>query len=67
MNAENRDLGPGAPARDPWRPPFSGSVGMLVHCRLETREEIYATADANQWGVGETIEHLLEAFHGRRS
>ena len=48
-----------------WSRRTGRTAQLNVKLKPETRNEIYAIADANRWGVGETIERLLEAFHDR--
>ena len=50
-----------------WSRRTGRTAQLNVKLRPETRDEIYAIADANRWGVGETIERLLEVFHDRQS
>lgn len=54
-------------ARRHWSRRTGRTAQLNVKLRPETRDDIYAIADANRWGVGETIERLLEAFHDRQS
>ena len=51
------------------RPNYSRLTGRTeqfnVRIRADTKAEIYAIADENRWGLGETVEKLLEAFRAR--
>lgn len=50
-----------------WSRRTGHTARLNVKLRPETRDEIHAITDANRRGVGETIEHLLEAFDDRQS
>ena len=51
------------------RPRYSRITGrtkqLNVRITAQTRAEIYAIADENRWGMGETMEKLVEAFRAR--
>lgn len=51
------------------RPNYSRLTGRTeqfnVRIRADTKAEIYAIADENRWGLGETVEKLLEAYRAR--
>lgn len=59
----------GFQARTRTRPNYSRLTGRTeqfnVRIRADTKAEIYAIADENRWGLGETMEKLLEAFRAR--
>ncbi len=59
----------GFQGRPQKRPNYSRLTGRTeqfnVRIRAETKAEIYAIADDNRWGLGETVEKLLEAFRAR--
>ena len=59
----------GFQGRSQKRPNYSRLTGRTeqfnVRIRAETKAEIYAIADENRWGLGETVEQLLEAFRER--
>ena len=59
----------GFQGRSQKRPNYSRLTGRTeqfnVRIRAETKAEIYAIADENRWGLGETVEKLLEAFRAR--
>ena len=51
------------------RPNYSRITGRTeqfnVRIRGDTKAEIYAIADEYRWGLGETMEKLVEAFRAR--
>lgn len=53
----------------PKRPNYSRLTGRTeqfnVRIRADTKAEIYAIADENRWGMGETMEKLVEAYRAR--
>ena len=59
----------GFQGRTQRRPNYSRLTGRTeqfnVRIRAEPKAEIYAIADENRWSMGETVEHLLEAFRAR--
>lgn len=59
----------GFQGRSERRPNYSRLTGRTqqfnVRIRADTKAEIYAIADENRWGLGETVEQLVEAFRGR--
>ena len=59
----------GFQGRTQQRPRYSRFTGRTeqfnVRITVQTRAEIYAIADENRWGMGETMEKLVEAFRAR--
>ena len=59
----------GFQGRTKQRPRYSRFTGRTeqfnVRITAQTRAEIYAIADENRWGMGETMEKLVEAFRAR--
>ena len=59
----------GFQGRTQQRPRYSRITGRTaqfnVRITAQTRAEVYAIADENRWGMGETMEKLVEAFRAR--
>lgn len=58
---------PSEPPRTQRRRRTGRNVQLNIKVRKETLEDFYAIADAQEWGLGETLEHalvLLEAKYG---
>ena len=59
----------GFQGRTQQRPRYSRITGRTeqfnVRIKAQTKAEIYAIADEHRWGLGETMEKLLEAFRAR--
>ena len=55
--------------RTQQRPQYTRITGRTeqfnVRLTSATRAEIYAIADEYRWGIGETVEKLVEAFRAR--